>query len=75
MITDQDGKVRLTFDPSSKKVEYDLLVAPCGDTYCDDSETCSSCEEDCGKCLPPLCGSNIFKNTQKLNVLIKIFQI
>ncbi len=27
----------------------------CGNSYCDGTETCSSCEDDCGPC-PPTCG-------------------
>jgi hypothetical protein len=57
MITDKDGKVRLIFNPSTKKLDYDFNMAVCGDTYCDDTENCSNCQEDCGMCPPAACGS------------------
>ena len=31
-------------------IDCGYVPPPCGDGYCSDSETCSSCEQDCGTC-------------------------
>jgi hypothetical protein len=31
-------------------IDCSYVPLPCGDGYCSDSETCSSCEQDCGIC-------------------------
>lgn len=41
---------------SSELTELNLIYGYCGDNYCSSSESCSSCDADCGGCSTPPSG-------------------
>jgi len=65
-VSDADGRLEFVLDVNSQTFELiessDQINHYCGDSNCDSTEDCGSCETDCGAC--ELCGNGICDTTE-----------
>jgi len=59
---------------TSNKVPLQVIRLFCGDGICSDSETCSSCQNDCGKCVNVLepSGGDILYSGSVFTIMLEI---
>jgi hypothetical protein len=61
-VADDQGQTRTL----TRYAAVDGGTAICGDAVCEDPETCSSCQTDCGPC-EPVCGDGVCDPTEDCN--------